>query len=114
MRQYDPVDFWGRPWKKVGAMTRVSGSIQDVKNFKALLDQQHDWPCEYVFKFIVTAENEVQLKDLFDESRTLQLDSRPSKNGRYTSVTARVHMTSSDEVVDLYIRASRIDGIISL
>ncbi len=79
--------------------------------FQSLLDAQIDWPSEYMFKFIVPSDNLDDLKAVFGEN---PVRVRASRKGNYMSVTARLHMTSSDEVVAIYHAAGRVEGVISL
>lgn len=91
--------------------------MEDSKllSLKAALEQVHEWPSMYLFKFIVPSENQkvAQLEALFN-SETAEIRLRQSKNGKYTSVSAREVMTSSDEIIALYEEAYKIEGVISL
>ena len=79
--------------------------------FQALLDDQVDWPSEYLFKFIVPSEQLGELKEVF-EGHPVRV--RASSKGNYMSVTARLHMESSEAVLAVYQAAGRIQGVISL
>jgi hypothetical protein len=79
--------------------------------FQALLDQQTDWPSEYLFKFIVPSEGLGDLKEVFGET---PVQVRASSKGNYMSVTARMEMASSDEVIAIYHAAGKVEGVISL
>lgn len=81
-----------------------------IEQFKEKLDDQHEWPGSYIFKFIVPSDKVQQVEALLGDGTEL----KESKNGNYISVTARLHLNSSQEVVDIYIKAKSIDGIISL
>ncbi|MFT5596624.1 MAG: putative lipoic acid-binding regulatory protein [Flammeovirgaceae bacterium] len=91
--------------------------MEDPKlvKLKIALDQVHDWPSMYLFKFIVPSENQkvAQVEALFNAD-TAEIRLRQSKNGKYTSVTAREVMTSAEEVIKCYEAAYKIEGIISL
>ncbi|HPF68128.1 MAG: DUF493 domain-containing protein [Flavobacteriales bacterium] len=81
---------------------------------KAKLEDVHDWPSVYMFKFIFepTEERLARVMALFpEESEVLR---RYSKGGKYLSVTAKEVMMNADDVVDRYVRASEIDGVIVL
>ena len=82
---------------------------------KASLDQNHEWPSIYMFKFIVPSDNEkiAQVEALFNTD-TAELKMNQSKNGKYTSITAKEVMTSADEVLECYSKAKNIEGLISL
>ncbi len=42
------------------------------------------------------------------------INSKPSKTGKYTSLTILVKMVSADDVIDKYIEVSKVEGVISL
>lgn len=83
----------------------------DFTKFKALLDEQIEWPEEYSFKFVVKTEKKTELLDMLSEH---SVEERISKNGTYTSVTSRKVVHCSDDVVAVYQMVSRIEGIMSL
>jgi uncharacterized protein len=83
----------------------------EITRLRDLLDQNHQWPTQYVFKFIVPEAKENELRVIFPVAEIL---TRSSKNGRYTSVTATLYMESSEEVLTIYRMASRIEGLIAL
>ncbi len=80
--------------------------------FKQRLDEHHQWPCTYMFKFIVPQDQTQNILNLF-ESRD-ELRTRPSRHGRYMSVTAKCTVSSSEEVVAVYQAAAQVEGVISL
>ncbi|WP_415712833.1 DUF493 domain-containing protein [Maridesulfovibrio sp.] len=84
---------------------------QSMDKFKATLDEHHEWPCEYTFKFIVPGKALDELKSMLEG---IQHTEKDSKTGKYTSVTVTIHATCSDEIVTMYQKASTIEGLISL
>ncbi|MGF1638779.1 MAG: DUF493 family protein [Cyclobacteriaceae bacterium] len=81
------------------------------QSFKQKLDDEHNFPTEYLFKFIVPKDKEQEMYDIFSKSTYVI---KPSSGGNYLSFTARVQMQSSDDVITIYERAYTIEGIISL
>lgn len=79
--------------------------------FAQMLDEHHQWPCPYVFKFIVPTENLSLLETLFESER---LETRPSRTGKYTSVTLESTMCSSRAVMDVYRKAAEVPGLMAL
>ena len=75
------------------------------------LEEQFTWPTPYLFKFIVDKDNQQPVLDLFDNQ---PFKRRPSRNGRYVSLTALVPMPSPDAVIDIYRRAAALKGVITL
>ncbi|MDP7319825.1 MAG: DUF493 family protein [Bacteriovoracaceae bacterium] len=83
----------------------------DTKKFKALLDEQMSWPDYYNFKFITKTEKKhLLLEELSDHS----IDEKQSRNGKYTSITSRKILYSSEEVITVYKRVGQIEGVITL
>lgn len=85
--------------------------MKELNKLKELLDDQYEWPAPYLFKFIVPA---AQLESLEKLVSKYVLSEKPSKNGKYISVTLTVKCESSQEVIDLYEKVSVIPGIMSL
>lgn len=83
----------------------------DFTKFKVLLDNQMNWPDEYTFKFVVKTEKKTELLDLISEHK---VEEKISKNGTYTSITSRTLASSSEDVVAVYKKVSKIEGIMSL
>lgn len=83
----------------------------DMSKLKALLDDQYDWPAKYNFKFI---GNDSNRDELIMAVGAEPHHERPSKTGKFISFTFIVTCKSSDEVLTIYERVSRLHGIISL
>jgi len=84
---------------------------QDKERFCQRLDEHHQWPCPYMFKFIVPTGNIDQFTALFPDQN---LSFRESKTGKYTSVTLETTMCSSQAVMEIYEKAAKVPGIMSL
>ena len=82
-----------------------------VPDFKKKLEDQHDFPTIYMFKFIVPFEKEQEVIELLPEG---DISSKASKEGKYVSVTARLMMESSDDVIEIYQQTHKIEGLIAL
>jgi putative lipoic acid-binding regulatory protein len=82
-----------------------------INNFRIKLDEHHSWPTIYIFKFIVPKGKEVQLKELFPMHTSTD---KVSTQGNYVSVTFQMMMHSSESVIEVYERASAVEGLISL
>ena len=85
--------------------------MDSVKAFKEKLDQEHNWPSVYMFKFVVPAEKETEVTDMFPSE---DLQKRLSKAGNYIAFTFKKMINNSDEVVEIYKRARTIEGLIAL
>lgn len=78
------------------------------------LNAGNSWPQVYMFKFIVPSDNQkiALTESLFEDDAEIKL--QPSSKGTYTSVTARVVMMDAEQIINIYKKASEIEGIISL
>jgi uncharacterized protein len=81
------------------------------ESFREKLDQYHSWPSLYMFKFIVPAGKEDEVRKLFPLHTTSE---KKSKNGNYISLTFQMMMPSGEHVIRVYQQASSIEGIIAL
>ena len=85
--------------------------MADIDSFKEKLEAQYSFPTLYKFKFIVPSSKQQEVIELFSNH---DCQTRPSKNGKYVSVTISIMAESSDKIIEIYQRASGIEGIISL
>lgn len=85
--------------------------MSDIESFKDKLEKEYSFPTLYKFKFIVPEKKLEQVVDIFAKH---DYQTRPSKNGNYISVTAKIMAESSDKIIEVYKKASTIEGIISL
>ncbi|MCU0398249.1 MAG: DUF493 family protein [Cyclobacteriaceae bacterium] len=82
-----------------------------IESFRAKLDQHYRWPSLYMFKFIVPKGKVEQVKKLFPLHTTRE---KSSSEGNYTSITIEIMAPSSDAVIEMYLKASSIEGLIAL
>ena len=85
--------------------------MSDVDSFKEKLESEYSFPALYMFKFIVPITQLDKVAVLFEKH---DYQTRPSKKGSYVSMTAQMMMESSDKIIEVYKKASLIEGIISL
>lgn len=83
----------------------------DEQAFKEKLEENHNFPGPYIFKFIIRPEYQHQVESLLEGA---EIRLKPSSGNKYLSVTMQKEMASSQEVVDVYKEAYKIEGIISL
>lgn len=84
------------------------------KNLQQKLDEQFEFPLEYLFKFIIPADNHklALVENLFGKEATVT--TRTSKNDKFISISAKETMITSESIINLYKKAEKIEGIISL
>lgn len=83
--------------------------------FKERLEQTHSFPTDYIFKYIVPAEQSIiaKLHSIFSSANP-SISTRDSKNGKYTSITIKVPVSDANDVVIYYRQAAEIEGIVML
>lgn len=64
-----------------------------------------------MFKFIVPTGKENEVKQLFPNHTITE---KLSNKGNYTSITIQMMMPSAEAVIEIYVRASKIEGIVAL
>ena len=83
----------------------------DEKSFLEKLEGTHQFPDHYTFKFIVKPEHQGQVESLLPGA---DVKLKPSSGNKYISITMSRLMTNSQEVVEVYKKANKIEGIIAL
>lgn len=89
-------------------------SSNEYDGLREKLVKNFTWPSVYMFKFIVPAANEkiARIEALFSESAEILL--KESSGGKYISITAKEVMLNPDSVIEIYKKASSIEGVMSL
>ena len=87
---------------------------EELQSLKTKLLESTSFPSVYMYKFIVESElRKIALvENLFDAEADIHI--KESANGKYTSITSKVVVVSIDEIIDIYKKASKIQGIIFL
>jgi len=84
-------------------------------NFRTKLNENHDFPTDYTFKFII--ENKPNLLSeiyrIFDDIHN-SFSTKESSNGKYISCTIISFVLDADQVIHLYKKTSKIYGVIML
>lgn len=100
---------------KVLASDRNQHTDDFYRKFKERLEQTHSFPSDYIFKYIVPAEQSIIAKvhSIFSSANPA-ISTRDSKNGKYTSITIKVAVNDADDIVIYYRQTAVIDGIVML
>ena len=85
--------------------------MESFKAFKEKLDSEYKWPSTYMFKFVVPKAKTHELKTIFSKE---SLQTKDSKTGKYVAFTLKKLMNSSDEVIEIYMKAKEIEDLIAL
>ena len=85
------------------------------KKLKASLLETTEFPTKYMFKFIIPSSREKfkEIEAVFDNLGAV-IDSKPSKTGKYTSLTVLVTMEDPDAIIAKYKEVAKVEGVISL
>ncbi|ADY30993.1 MULTISPECIES: DUF493 family protein [Cellulophaga] len=82
---------------------------------KEQLELNNSWPSNYLYKFIIPTDVEKfkQIEEVFNNTGAV-IESKKSKNGKYTSVSVTVNLKNPDAVIAKYKEVGKIKGVISL
>lgn len=86
-------------------------------NFEELrkkLNETQTYPSVYMFKFIMSAEHRkiALIENLFGNDA--EIYTKESDKGKYISITVKEVVMSTDELIDIYSKASDIEGVMFL
>ncbi len=85
------------------------------KKLKINLEETTEFPAEYMFKFIITSDkNKIKkINNIFNYIGAV-ISTKPSKTGKYKSLTILVMMKNADEIIKKYREVAEVEGVISL
>jgi uncharacterized protein len=93
----------------------MSKQSEFYTKLKESLDNESTYPSEYLFKFIVpmTKNQLAEVKEVFNlPGVTVKI--KASKTNKYNSVSVRMIVKNSDEIIEKYKEVALVEGIISL
>lgn len=90
-------------------------SEEFYQRLKQQLQETSAWPSDYLYKFIVPTDDAkiLKIQDIFDNTGAV-IESKQSKNGKYTSLSITVNLESPDAVIAKYKAVGAVEGVISL
>ncbi len=96
-------------------MDKIDKEEKFYNKLRESLNETTRFPADYMYKFIIlTVQERIdEVEGIFDNMGAV-IKSKPSKNGKYTSLTITVNMKSAEDVIDKYKEVSSVEGIISL
>ncbi len=85
------------------------------KKLKLSLEETTTFPTDYMYKFIIPTNDEKfrSIENIFNNLGAV-INSKPSKTGKYTSLTILVRMKTADDIIAKYKKVSKVEGVISL
>jgi putative lipoic acid-binding regulatory protein len=84
---------------------------KDIESFRNKLEAVTEWPSLYMFKFIVPHDKQQEVKNIFENH---EVKTKESSKGNYVSLTIKMLANSSDQIINKYIEAHKVEGIIAL
>ncbi len=97
-------------------MNSSKKSEEFYEKLRTQLYETTSWPSEYLYKFIVLTKGTgiKDVQDLFNGMGAV-INTIPSKNGKYTSVSINVRLKNPEAVIAKYKEvAENVEGVISL
>ena len=84
-------------------------------SLKEKLEATHDFPGDYLFKFIVTNDElkHTEIYRVFDDVK-FSLNTKESKNAKYTSISINAFVLDADQVIKIYKEVGKIPGVMML
>jgi putative lipoic acid-binding regulatory protein len=88
--------------------------INRKSELKELLNKQHNWPEEFLFKFIYKsdADTEKKLRSLFKPGDEINI--KTSKKENFNSMSVKAMMDNAEGVLGIYNKVSQIEGVFAL
>ncbi|HAS47341.1 MAG TPA: DUF493 domain-containing protein [Microscillaceae bacterium] len=83
-------------------------------SLRTKLEDVHSYPTMYMFKFIVPSLSDKVEKVAALFGKEANITNRQSSKGKFTSVTVKVVMLSSEEIIQKYKEVAKIEGVIML
>ena len=97
-------------------MSTPPNSEEFYEKLKGQLYETASWPAEYLYKFIVKTDIE-KIAAIGSNLNNMGavINTKASKNAKYTSVSVNVLMKNPDAVIEKYKEvAEKVEGVISL
>ncbi|MBL7902219.1 MAG: DUF493 domain-containing protein [Bacteroidia bacterium] len=87
---------------------------EESDRFRQKLIETMSFPSVYMYKFIIESGNRniALVENLFDEET--EILTKESKAGKYISITAKQVVMNVDEIIAIYQKAAKIEGIMFL
>lgn len=97
----------------------IGGNHKNPEEFYASLKEKltdhHNFPEEYLFKFIIPSDAEklTEILRIFDNLQ-FTLSNRESTKGNYTACTIQCFVLDADQVIDIYQKVGAVEGVMML
>jgi putative lipoic acid-binding regulatory protein len=88
--------------------------MDPYENLRKELNKIDSWPMLYMFKFIISSDNQTRALVVSKFSSESVITTKESTNGKYTSVTVKEVMMDAESIIAKYKEFEGIPGLISL
>tara|TARA_B100000287_G_C20310321_1_gene653547 strand:+ start:366 stop:656 length:291 start_codon:yes stop_codon:yes gene_type:complete len=96
-------------------MSSEISSKDFYSRFYNQLVNSQNWPGKYLFKFIVKSESpHLKVLKTYFESTDAIISEKKSSKKSYTSLSIKVEMKTPEDVINIYIKSSKLKGVIAL
>lgn len=87
---------------------------ESINKLRELLAENKQWPLLYYFKFIVQNDQEKlnKVKELFADQSAITYNT--SRDIRFISLSCKQMMPDPESILEIYRKASLVDGLIAL
>jgi hypothetical protein len=84
---------------------------KDIESFREKLEAVSEWPSLYMFKFIIEADKQDEIKEIFENHEVIV---KPSSKGKYVSLTIKMLANSAEQIIEKYLETNKVKGVIAL
>lgn len=85
------------------------------KSLKEKLEDHHNFPEDYLYKFIVPSHPEklTEIYRIFDGVQHT-MTNKESKKGNYTALSINAFVLDADMVIEIYKKVAKVEGVVML
>lgn len=93
----------------------MSKEDEFYKKLKSSLEETTKFPTDYMYKFITPNSKDKlkEIENIFNHTGAV-ITTKPSKTGKYNSITIMVNMKNADAIIEKYKKVATVEGVISL
>lgn len=93
----------------------MSNKEEFYNSLKVKLEENHHFPEDYLFKFILPNNNErlTEIYQVFDEIK-YTITTKESRNGKYISTSILAFVLDANQVVNIYQEVAKVEGVMML
>jgi putative lipoic acid-binding regulatory protein len=81
---------------------------------KKLLNETHEWPHDYTFKFIFRDGSGIRKRIEEEIPDIKEVDIRSSRNNKWKSMHFKYRVKNADQVLEIYDKIQKIEGVMAL